>query len=384
MKNKLTIIIPTRERADTLYHTIRTCLNQTYSNYHIIVSDNFSHDNTKEVVESFNDDRLSYINTNKRCSMSENFDFALSHVKDGYVMSIGDDDGVLPNSLEYVNEIINTTKCDAVVSHNAFYSWPNTPNPNKLYWSDKSSYEVRNTKEWLSKYLKFNMLYTFDLPGVYCGFVKKEAIERMTKNGIFFRSATPDSYSALAMCFAMENYAYSYKAFAVHGSSSKSNGAAYLSKKKEEVGEEAIKFFKENTIPFHSDIIMTKAFRVCSLEALLQLKNNFPELTKGIEIDWKLFLSKVLTERQEHTKEEIEDAVMKMCSLHNVDYNEILSIVPSKYSHLRELSFKELSSKLMSKILIKVSGKNTKIEDASNYGVYDVYDAMILLKAFQK
>ena len=86
MKNKFTILIPTRERADTLYHTIRACLNQTYSNYEVIVSDNYSQDNTYDVVHSFSDSRLKYINTGKRMSMSENFDFALSYVSDGYVM----------------------------------------------------------------------------------------------------------------------------------------------------------------------------------------------------------------------------------------------------------------------------------------------------------
>ncbi len=34
--NKFTILIPTRERADNLYDTIRACLNQTYSNYFVV------------------------------------------------------------------------------------------------------------------------------------------------------------------------------------------------------------------------------------------------------------------------------------------------------------------------------------------------------------
>src|ERR1700753_1072181 len=121
--NKLTILIPTRERCDTLYDTLRCCFNQTCPNLEIIVSDNFSQDRTKEVVMSFNDERLKYINTGKRLSMSGNFDFALSHVKEGYIMFIGDDDGVVPNSLEYVNDIINSTNCKAIVSYNAFYTW---------------------------------------------------------------------------------------------------------------------------------------------------------------------------------------------------------------------------------------------------------------------
>ncbi len=55
---KLTVIIPTRERADTLFHTLRTVLEQEYENLEIIVSDNASIDNTRQVVSQFTDVRL--------------------------------------------------------------------------------------------------------------------------------------------------------------------------------------------------------------------------------------------------------------------------------------------------------------------------------------
>ena len=138
-ENYLTIVIPTRNRSKTLYDTIRTCLNQNYKNLQIIISDNNSVDNTRETVKSFADIRIKYFNTGKSLSMSENFDFGLSKVNNGYVMIIGDDDGVLPNSIAYVNELINKTNCEAIVSHNAYYSWPETPNPNKLYFSERSN-----------------------------------------------------------------------------------------------------------------------------------------------------------------------------------------------------------------------------------------------------
>lgn len=376
MKNKFTILIPTRERSDTLYHTIRACLNQTYINYQVIVSDNFSQDNTKEVVMSFDDARLKYINTGKRMSMSENFDFALSHVKDGYVMFIGDDDGVLPNSLDYVNDIINNTGVEAVVSHNSFYTWPNTANPNKLYWSCQKGYEIRNSKEWIKKYLTFRIQYTFDLPGAYCGFVKREVFDRVSKDGFFFRSATPDAYSAFAIAFATEKYVYSYTAFAVHGSSPRSNGGSFLNQKKGEEKQEVISFLKENTIPFHKDIVFTKAFRVSSLEAYLQFSTIFPELTRDYCIDWKLFLSYVLTERAEITKEEIEEAVKKMCDMHNVDFEEIRDF---QVNRLSGLSFFEILQKVKSKIISKLVNKRTSIQDTTKYGVYNVHDTMLLL-----
>jgi glycosyltransferase involved in cell wall biosynthesis len=379
-KVKFTILLPTRERADTLYHTIRACLNQTYPNYEIVVSDNYSQDNTYDVVHSFNDSRLRYINTGKRMSMSENFDFALSHVRDGYVMFIGDDDGVVPNSLEYVNEIINTTGTEAVVSHNAFYTWPETANPNKLYLSDKSGYEIRSSKEWIKKYLTFKMAYTFDLPGAYCGFAKKDVFDRVSKDGYFFHSSTPDAYSAIAVAFATDTFVYSSTPFAVHGASKNSNGGAFLSKKKGEEGKESISFLKENKIPFHKDIVFTKAFRVSSLEAYLQFSGIFPELTKEYKIDWKRFLQYVLTERQENTKKEIEEAVKQMCQMHSINYEEIRNFKPSRSDKLADLTFIEIIKKAKSKITSKLLNKTTHIEDTTQYGVYNVHDAMILLK----
>lgn len=375
MLNKFTILIPTRERSETLYHTIRCCLNQTYQNLNIIVSDNFSKDNTKSVVESFIDKRLKYVNTGRRISMSENFDFALSHVTDGYVMFIGDDDGIIPNCLEYINEIINRTQCEAITSYNAFYTWPKTINQNKLFWGGLSGYEVRDSKRWINKYLSFRMPYTFDLPGVYCGFVKIEALNRVTKAN-FFKSITPDAYSAIAVAFATTQYVYSHTPFVLHGSSARSNGGAYLQAKKEQEGEESVLFFKENTLPIHPDIVMTKAFRVCALEAFLQFSTHFPELTSAYNINWELFLKYVLTEISTNTKDEIENAVAKMCKMHNVDYNLISKNLPNKFSGL---TLNELILKVFNKVKFIIKNNKTKIDNTEYYGVYNVYDAALLL-----
>jgi glycosyltransferase involved in cell wall biosynthesis len=378
MQNKFTIIIPTRERCDTLYHSIRTCLNQTYKNYEIIISDNCSQDKTKEVVASFNEKKITYINIGKRVSMSENFEFALSHVKDGFLMFLGDDDGILPNSLEYVNDAINATNCKAIVSYNAFYTWPNSNGvSNQLTWSNKNGYEVRNSKEWIKKYLTFKMQYTFELPGAYCGFVHKDILEKVTKNGIFFRSSTPDAYSALAIAFGTSNYVYSYTAFAVHGSSANSNGGSFLSKAKGKEGQESKLFMKENTIPFHNDIIFTKAFRISSLEAYLQFSDCFPSLTQEYKIDWKLFLKYVLLESKENTRNEIEDAVRGMCKIHNIKFEEINSL---KISRFTGLTYLEIAKKIIEKIKNIFNNKKYQIENTTSFGVTNIYDAVLLLK----
>jgi glycosyltransferase involved in cell wall biosynthesis len=380
-KNKFTIIIPTRERANTLYHTIRSCLNQTYKNYEIIVSDNYSQDNTKEVVGFFNDSRIKYINTGIRLSMSQNFDFALSHVIEGYLMFIGDDDAILPNSLEYVNDIINITKCEAVASYNSFYTWPDTQNSNKLFWGHKKGFEIRNSKSWIDKFFEFEMIYTFDLPSVYCGFVKKSILENLTKENIFFKSSTPDAYSAIAVAFATESYAYSHTPFVIHGASSRSNGGSYLGKGKNQEGIEAKLFFKENSIPFHRKVIMTKSFRICAAEAYLQFSDNFPEYTNGYSIDWRILLKSVLDERNNFTKVEIEEAVKNMCFIHKLKYEDLIF---QNTINIKHFFTNKNIMRLVYKVLYRIKNKQVSVNNTLKYGVNNVYDASLLLNFFLK
>ena len=118
------ILVPTRERPDTLLHCLRTIINQNYENFQIIVSDNFSQDNTEQVVSSLGDRRISYVNTGRRISMAENFEHALSYVKSGWVTILGDDDGLLPGALERIAKLIKDTGTEAVSSTWCQYIWP--------------------------------------------------------------------------------------------------------------------------------------------------------------------------------------------------------------------------------------------------------------------
>ena len=51
-KIHFTIFIPTRERKDTLIHTINSALSQDYDNFTILISDNASNDGTAQLIES--------------------------------------------------------------------------------------------------------------------------------------------------------------------------------------------------------------------------------------------------------------------------------------------------------------------------------------------
>ena len=98
---KVSLIIPVKDRKEYLYHTLRTCMAQDYENFEIIVADDASTDGTKEMVRAMAamDSRITFIDRPVRVGMRDNFEDALSRIKEGYVMALGGDDGIQPRGI---------------------------------------------------------------------------------------------------------------------------------------------------------------------------------------------------------------------------------------------------------------------------------------------
>lgn len=254
---KITVIIPTRERCDVLRYSLQNVLAQDYSNFEVIVSDNFSQDGTKNIVEKFEDSRVRYINTGSRVGMSQNWEFALSHVTDGWVTVIGDDDGLLPGALEKVALLIKKTGAKAIRSETCSYTWPDlTGKPfGRLGIPIKKGWEIRASKTWLRKVILGNADYT-SLPMLYNGgFVEFSVLMEIKKrSGSFIRSMTPDVYFACAISSVLKEYVYSFEPLAINGASKHSGGTSVFTSKKLSADSPGGKFLSEDNIPFHEDL----------------------------------------------------------------------------------------------------------------------------------
>ena len=275
------VIIPTRERADTLIHTLRTVVSQDYENLNIIVSDNYSQDNTKEVVTSFVDKRIKYINTGRRLSMAHNWEFALDHIEDGFVFFLGDDDGLLPDAVKKANQLLTENSADALAWKKARYMWPNFINQNiqNVFWmSLRQGIEVRNSKQMLDKIC--NLYSDLDgqtyqlLPGLYNSFVSISAINKArSRAGNFFCSQCPDVYSAIALTSSISTYIYSYNSLSINGASSHSTGSSYMADSRNATTK---KFLDEDNIPFHADLLVAPSVPLIIAEAVWQVRDNVP------------------------------------------------------------------------------------------------------------
>lgn len=271
----MTILIPTRERAAVLAHSLHSAVDQDYPNLEIIVCDNASVDDTRAVVDSFECERIRYVNPGKRLSMSRNWEFGLSHVRDGWVTILGDDDAILPGAIERAMEIARATGVKAIRSDGCDYRWPsmNRSRYGTLYVRQSTGYELRSTKIWLDKVLGAEAPYT-SLPMLYNGgFIHTSVISAAREiTGDFFRSMIPDVYSAMAIASVIDEYVYSYEPLAINGVSMHSSGSSFFHSVHgiDGVASPAMKFLAEDNIPFHPDLPLMENYKPpVSIQALV-------------------------------------------------------------------------------------------------------------------
>ena len=124
---KFSVCMPTRERHQTLAHSMQTVLQQTYEDFELIVQDNCSSDETREVVEQFDDPRIIYNRSDERISMHANWEQALNLTTGDYVNYIGDDDALMPDCLEKAAGMMEGKKAQLFTWQAHTYYWPNVP-----------------------------------------------------------------------------------------------------------------------------------------------------------------------------------------------------------------------------------------------------------------
>ena len=56
----ISVVVPTYNSEKTILKTMSSILKQTYIKFEVLVVDNHSSDNTRRIVESFNDSRVSF------------------------------------------------------------------------------------------------------------------------------------------------------------------------------------------------------------------------------------------------------------------------------------------------------------------------------------
>lgn len=110
-RSKVSIILTTYNRAHLIEETLNSVLNQTYRNWECIIIDDYSIDNTQEIIQKYLklDDRFSYYLKTKdyKKGLPGSRNFGLDIAKGSFIIFFDDDDIVHPQNLEICVKELN-------------------------------------------------------------------------------------------------------------------------------------------------------------------------------------------------------------------------------------------------------------------------------------
>jgi glycosyltransferase involved in cell wall biosynthesis len=360
---KLTVIIPTINRPDTLYFTLRTVVNQEYPLLSIIVSDNFSNDNTEEVVRSFSDSRIRYINPGRRLSMSHHWEFALQHVDDGFVTVLGDDDGILPGGLKRIGTIISRHNVRAVGWRFGNFNWKGLPPYFMIPMADY--YRVVDAHKEVEKIFRQSIYRTIQFPSLYGGFIDVQLIKELrAKNGTFFHSRIPDFFTGGMMAATLKNYIRAEFPITINATSRHSTGYSTINDKSDQ--KAFIDLTKQdNNIPFHEKLIFYRSNAIPIAEAMLQVHRLVPTFPA---VDIKKLLQEIVDEASRVNSEavyrELLEGVTKIGARNGLEEFASVLVKTASYHPLPEVIKQKFSPVSLSLYINTTNSGIDNVEDA--------------------
>lgn len=112
MNPKVSVIIPTYNRANLLPRAIKSVLNQTFKDFELIIIDDGSTDNTKQIVEDFQkrESKIKYVWQENSGGPANSVNSGLKIARGEYVALLENDDEWLPEKLEKQLEVFQCSK----------------------------------------------------------------------------------------------------------------------------------------------------------------------------------------------------------------------------------------------------------------------------------
>ncbi len=234
-KPKYSIIIPARNGGKYLPTCVNTIISQDYRNYELIISDDHSTDGSKEYLATLSSHpNVIVIEPHEPLSMTEHWEWALSHAQGEWLIFVGQDDGLQPYFFALADKltlIAYKTNLRAIMSERAYFFWKGCD----FIFGDKAvGYHARNAIKKLNfryeviKALLISQSY-FDLPQMYTtSLFHRDLIAeaKQKQKGQLFITHPQDANLAAIACSLDKQYLMSYIPLGWVGTSPKSAGMA--------------------------------------------------------------------------------------------------------------------------------------------------------------
>jgi O-methyltransferase len=231
---RFSIIIPTRQRADTLRFAIETALAQTHPDFEVVVQNNGNDQATNDVVAAFASPRIVLKCSPSILPYSANFEAALAASSGEFVAFIGDDDGMMPDACAIADTVMSSRPTLGALHwapHN--YDWSNSLRVaarNRLLVNlpGPVAGTIRCCRDLLHQLYDGTLVWT-DTPLIYnAAFVRRSVIDKVKTfcGGQYFAGPVQDVHSGIANLWAMEEFLHIDRPLSICGASGHSNGNA--------------------------------------------------------------------------------------------------------------------------------------------------------------
>ena len=118
----VSVIMPTYNHAKFIGKAIESVLNQTYQNLELIIIDNYSEDNTEEIITSYEDDRIKYLKFRNHGIIAASRNHGIKHSHGEYIAFLDSDDLWHTHKLEKQLPHFETSEIIGVASNAILFS----------------------------------------------------------------------------------------------------------------------------------------------------------------------------------------------------------------------------------------------------------------------
>lgn len=285
---KFSVLLPTRNGGLFLEACIRSILNQDYSDFELVISDNANTDNTQQIIEKFSGDhRVKSLRLETAVSVTDNWNNALRGSSGKYILMMGDDDYLLPGYFTKMERILEKFGQPDCVVHNAYsYVAPGSiaGNTQSFYSEEHFHFAADLSREGrLSKDQRFRIVYDMfrfkvGIPlNMQTTLLGRDAFAKIS--GGVFQPPFPDHYALNSLLLTADNWVFSPEKLLVVGVSPKSFGH-YVYSNRQDSGLSYLGIVADFSGRLPGNELLNGMHVWLDL-----LKKNYPDLLTEVEVD---------------------------------------------------------------------------------------------------
>jgi len=295
MDPRFSILVPTRQRPDTLLATLATLIWHPGDDYEIVVADNCGDDDVAAVVQAVQQrhPRVHHIRSDQVLPMAVNWERGLAACRGEYVSVLGDDDGFLPSTLDVARKVLALTDARVFSWDMHTYWWPDTI----AHWNRNRLYVTLGSNDVLWVNSRPALIATYrepasfaHLPMIYNAFVHREIINAVIDRfGGYFvpPELSPDVTSGIINLTYTSRYLHSRRPLAIRGNSRRSTGTSFwigsLGKEQQSIYlKEEGKTIEEIT---HPQLVASRSLAICLASIKLCVKDLLFPHDPELQID---------------------------------------------------------------------------------------------------